>query len=503
MDLFSSDAFTELDLAISEYRLQKLDGTPVIYPNVRKIYIDEKWGCVNYNKLDNLMFPNLEEIIINAIDPQNTNLKSIGPLLIAYDKLRFVFSAGKNETLTLPKEIKAIGYQAFKHTYCSHIICECPDVDCHISAFEDSFWRQTNNEFLIINKTLFRAQYKHNTLTIPDNISEIDSRAFDCFPAHAVINEINTPLPLSSLSKDIQYIMKNPIFKIEKYTIRNAPNIDIDLLIHMNSLKNIEITDIDGTSPYKTVDGILYSKDLTSLIYYPSARTQKTFKIPDGTKYIDCAAFCHPSLNFLLHSRVSVSSPSKKLKLILPQSINMISEHAFMNTQIIDLTVHLNTAAGLFNALPLIPKNLHVVQPDGSVIDYQFKKSSSNLKEQFSLIWDQHQFDQDHIDFAIFAASSDRAKKRQIALQNIAHNNARPCYINYLKRSAFAYGKEIMSQRNETLVINYLKDESIYLSINALKSLLTLSQDLQLATVTAYLLNYLHEREPQNSSLKL
>ncbi|MBR4984282.1 MAG: leucine-rich repeat protein [Proteobacteria bacterium] len=490
MDQFSSDAFTELDLAIFEYRLQNLDGSPVIYPNVRKIYIDEKWGRVNYNKLDNLMFPNLEEIIIiNAIDPQNTILKSIGPLLIAYDKLRFVFSAGKNETLTLPKEIKAIGYQAFKHTYCSHIICEFPYIDCHVSAFEDSYWQQTN-EFLIINKTLFRAQYKRNTLTIPDDITEIDDRAFDCFPAHAAINVINTPYPLSSMSKNLDYtIIKNHLFKIGKYIIRNAPYIDIDILAHMDCLKNIEICNQDNTSPYKTVDGILYSKDLTSLIYYPCGKSQKTFKLPDGTKHINCAAFCHPT--------------GKKLKLILPQSLKTISEHAFMNTQITDLTVHLNTAAGIFNALPVIPQSLHVVQPDGSVIDYQFKKSNPSLKEQFSLIWDQHQFDPDHIDFALFAASSDRAKKRQIALQNIAHNNALPCYIDYLKRSAFAYGKDIMSQRNETLVINYLRDESVYLSVNALKKLLKLSQELQLATVTAYLMNYLHEREPQNGSLKL
>lgn len=487
MDQFSTDSLTELDLSNPQYHLHASDGSPIIYPNVRKIYIDEKWGIFSYNLLDNLMFPNLEEIII---DPKNTILRSFGPLLLAYDKLRFVFSAGKKETLTLPKEIKAIGYQAFKHTICSHIICEYPNVDCHISAFEDSFWRQTQNEFLIINKTLFRAQHKHNTLILPDDISEINDRAFDCFPAHAVINVINTPYPLSSMSKNLDYtILQNHLFKIENYTIRNAQNIDLQLLSRMKELKSIEICDLDGTSPYKTVDGILYSKDLTSLIYYPCGRTQKSFKIPDETKYIDCAAFCHPT--------------GKKLKLTLPRSIKMISEHAFMNTQIIDLTVHLNTAAGLFNALQNIPKNLHVIQPNGSVIDYQFKKSSQSLKDQFALIWDQHQFDQDHIDFAIFAASSDRAKKRQIALQNIAHNNALPSYIDYLKRSAFAYGKEIMSQRNETLVINYLKDESVYLSIKALKSLLMLSQELQLATVTAYLMNYLHEREPQNSSLKL
>ena len=42
---------------------------------------------------------------------------------------------------------------------------------------------------------------------------------------------------------------------------------------------------------YMTIDGVLYSKDGTTLIRYPAGKTDKTFTIPDTVKYIDSYAF--------------------------------------------------------------------------------------------------------------------------------------------------------------------------------------------------------------------
>ncbi|MBQ8567283.1 MAG: leucine-rich repeat protein [Clostridia bacterium] len=54
-------------------------------------------------------------------------------------------------------------------------------------------------------------------------------------------------------------------------------------------LKHIEV---DANNPnYKSIDGVLYSKDGKELIRYPSSKDATTFTIPDSVTTIGCAAF--------------------------------------------------------------------------------------------------------------------------------------------------------------------------------------------------------------------
>lgn len=48
-----------------------------------------------------------------------------------------------------------------------------------------------------------------------------------------------------------------------------------------------------GSKDFCTRDGVLYSKDITTLICYPPAKTDKTFAVPDGVKKVDMLAFAH------------------------------------------------------------------------------------------------------------------------------------------------------------------------------------------------------------------
>ncbi len=48
-----------------------------------------------------------------------------------------------------------------------------------------------------------------------------------------------------------------------------------------------------GNKAYCTRDGVLFSKDITTLICYPLAKTDKTFAVPDGVKEVDMLAFAH------------------------------------------------------------------------------------------------------------------------------------------------------------------------------------------------------------------
>lgn len=64
-----------------------------------------------------------------------------------------------------------------------------------------------------------------------------------------------------------------------------------------NSLLNIEVS--AANQYYKSVDGVLYSKDGKTLIAYPGGRTEKSFKIPDGVTAIANGALDCDSLTEL------------------------------------------------------------------------------------------------------------------------------------------------------------------------------------------------------------
>ena len=57
---------------------------------------------------------------------------------------------------------------------------------------------------------------------------------------------------------------------------------------------------------YKTVDGVLYNKKMTKLIYYPKNKTGNSFKIPKSVKMIACGAFSYNKnlINVTMHSGI-------------------------------------------------------------------------------------------------------------------------------------------------------------------------------------------------------
>ncbi|WP_303805062.1 leucine-rich repeat protein [Ruminococcus flavefaciens] len=106
--------------------------------------------------------------------------------------------------------------------------------------------------------------------------------------------------------------------------------------------------DVDKDNPYLTsVDGIIYSKDMTKLIKVPSRYAGKKIVVPDGVKVIDSYAF------FKLENVESVELPdsvetieknsfgSRKITSInLPENLDVIGDYAFAGcTGIKDISI--------------------------------------------------------------------------------------------------------------------------------------------------------------------
>ncbi len=93
--------------------------------------------------------------------------------------------------------------------------------------------------------------------------------------------------------------------------------------IYPAALVNAKIHDysVDSENPcFSTIDGILYDKSRTTLIAYPSGRTETSFTVPDGTISIGNRAFFdNPVLQ----------------EVVFPDSVKTIEEYAFMSCDVL------------------------------------------------------------------------------------------------------------------------------------------------------------------------
>lgn len=82
----------------------------------------------------------------------------------------------------------------------------------------------------------------------------------------------------------------------------------------MISCKSIEVS--EENRYYKSINGVLYTKDGKVLLAYPSGRRQKKFQVPQGVKYIASGAFM--KADYLE-------------TVVLPESVNYVYESAFLS----------------------------------------------------------------------------------------------------------------------------------------------------------------------------
>ncbi|MDE5994262.1 MAG: leucine-rich repeat domain-containing protein [Oscillospiraceae bacterium] len=150
--------------------------------------------------------------------------------------------------------------------------------------------------------------YCHNIkkLTLPDGLREIKEFAFyNCF-----VNELVLPNTLRIIEKNAFYACSNLInivlsntleeigyeafsgTEIQQITIpASVMTLDNYALEGMQYLKEI-IVDSDNEN-YASVDGVLFNKDLTVLMQYPSNKDDTEYTIPEGTLSVSLTAFWH------------------------------------------------------------------------------------------------------------------------------------------------------------------------------------------------------------------
>ena len=205
-------------------------------------------------------------------------------------------------------------------------------------------------------------------LTIPSAIDgkTVTTIGENCFSNNASLTSIVMPdtvlyaekgafmwcskLTNITLSANLKTLGKNALRGNALLTSLNLPktleSIGVDALSVLNGLQSITVA--DGNNYFKTVDDVLYNKEMTQIILYPCQKTSTSYTMPDTvTKMSDkCFEYAKKletitlSKNLTAISNYAFSDCRKLKSLTIPEGVTSIGDYAFKQCSALT-TVHL------------------------------------------------------------------------------------------------------------------------------------------------------------------
>ena len=194
---------------------------------------------------------------------------------------------------------------------------------------------KTDSEYAIPNSVTSIGSYAFfdceslTSVTIPNSVTNIGVYAF-----YGCKSLTSVTIPDSVIS-----IGDYAFSYCESLTSVTIPNsvtsICSDAFFDCTSLKSIEVS--DNNKNYSSVDGVLFNKDKTELIKYPSSKTDNTYEIPDNVTSIGAYAFQDCSRLTSVTIPNSVTSIgygaflgcSSLTSVTIPNSVTSIGSYAF------------------------------------------------------------------------------------------------------------------------------------------------------------------------------
>lgn len=207
------------------------------------------------------------------------------------------FPAGKaNSAYSVPGEVEEIA----------------PDAFCYNSTLTEI---RIPDSVTTIGDGAFQGCTSLETIVVPDSVVTLGSNAFyNCTALKTVtlgnrISEIAeglfngcvslTSIAIPDSAEAIGYDAFNDCTALTNITVGSGVleiSEDAFYTYYGNSAPIVEIQVSDANPAYCSVDGILYTKDMTELVYYPIAKTSVTYTLPDAVTAVNRSICTNPYL---------------------------------------------------------------------------------------------------------------------------------------------------------------------------------------------------------------
>ena len=206
-----------------------------------------------------------ENLTSFVVVDDNPVYSSADNVLFNKDKTLLICYLGEDSitSYTVPDSVTGIGAWAFEN--CSLTCITIP------------------NSVTSIGKGAFNFCVHLTDITLPDNITCIEERTFeDCF----YLPNITIPNGVTSIGEGAF----KGCFSLTSISIPSSVKIiEKWAFAGCNSITNIEVA--DDNSNYSSVNGVLFNKDKTQLLRYPSGNTRTNYDVPNGVTEIYDSAF--------------------------------------------------------------------------------------------------------------------------------------------------------------------------------------------------------------------
>lgn len=253
----------------------------------RELVIDDDFmhgHTYGFETLKNQYFPAIEKVIV-PVDSQYYATNEEMTMLLSKDKKKLVqiLAEGCKDVAVIPQYVKYIYDYAFDGSKCKEI--DFPKgvkfqsnqvlSNCEYARMKDSSLNISKGTLIGIDKEM-------KFLDLPEEVTCLENNVFKC---RNTIQKIRTHVPLTKtmlaqITNLREYELTRPVGKIEQ-----------NLFSDNKVLEKLTVSEQDPK--YKTIDGVLFSKDGKRLIYYPMGKQDSHYTIPDGTRVIMPDAFAN------------------------------------------------------------------------------------------------------------------------------------------------------------------------------------------------------------------
>ena len=307
-------------------------------------------------------FSGSKSLLNITVDENNPQYADIDGVLFNKDKTELIFfpNGRAEEHYTIPEYVTKIGFNSFAECPIKSVTIPGSIADVKFVAFKDC--RNLANVILMEGiKTISCEAFENcgslTNITIPASVTKIELRAFNGCTSlvNITVDKNNTEysdfdgiLYNKEQTKMIYVPLNNPftddadsvteygklsLGENERHKVLDIPasviKIHPEAFDGCESLRRINVH--EDNPVYCDIDGVLFNKDKTKLLYFPMGKTGDYY-IPDGVTEIGEYAFFRSRLiNITTADRFHkcIYCGDRSLNVIMPNSVKIIGYRAF------------------------------------------------------------------------------------------------------------------------------------------------------------------------------